>query len=465
MITRLPSRGAIAVAVLFALASVLLMLFVWRNVGGVTPLAPKQYRVHALFTEASQLQANADVRISGVNIGKVISVRPRGLRSDAILSIDARYAPLPSDVRAILRQKTLLGETFVALSPGNRDRPPLREGATIPIDQIAPTQPLDRVLGMLDAPTRARIVSLMTNSAAALDGREEDLNAAAGNFANGSRELAELTRILDGERPEIERLLRDGGAVLRTVSSEREAVRAVVRSGRRALGATARRNRELTATVRLAPALLRELRLASAALERTTVTAAPAVKRLRRVAPLLEPALVSVRDVSPQVRRLLAEMGELTPVARRALPAVSALLRAFSPLTSALAPAAAQIAPVVSYVGTFDRELVATMANVVSTTDATSPASDGRQTPYLRTLTAQGVETVVGYANRLGANRHNAYRSPGGLAAIAEGLTSSNCAHATEGGDAPPCRLQPGWQFGGGPVRYFQRIAPADPGP
>ncbi len=150
MITRLPSRGdARRRARCSSLASVLLTLFVWRSVGGPLPLQPQaSTRSRALFENASQLTKNADVRISGVNVGKVVEVRPRGLRTEATLSIDARYAPLPDDVRAILRQKTLLGETFVALSPGQpRRRRGWPTAATIRTAQVEPTQPLDRVLG------------------------------------------------------------------------------------------------------------------------------------------------------------------------------------------------------------------------------------------------------------------------------------------------------------------------------
>lgn len=453
-------------AVLFVLASVVLMLFVWRNVGGITPLEPKGYRIQVLFSEASQLQNNADVRISGVTVGKVTSVEPRGLRTEATLEIDARFAPLPSDVRAILRQKTLLGETFVALSPGDRDAPPIPEGGTLPVAQVEATQPLDRVLGMLDAPTREHLVSLLTNSEVLLHGREESLNAAAGNLASGTRELGDLMRVLDRQRPALERLLRDGGATLQTIGDARDAVGELVRSGDVALNAVGRRRAALAETVCRAPALLDELDAASSALTGTLGGAAPEVSRLAGITPLVRPGLEAARDVAPQIEALLTKMTTLVPPARRALPALTGLVGAFTPLTTAMAPAAAQIAPMISYVGRYDRELVATLANVSSTTAATSPRSDGTQVPYLRTLTMFGLETATGQERRLGSNRHNAYPAPGGLAGLEEGLASSNCAHAVEGGfpKAPPCRLQEGWLFEDDVSRYFQRVGPAQAG-
>ena len=37
-----------------------------------------------------------------------------------------------SDMRAILRQKTLLGETYIELTPGTPGAKPLKEGARLP---------------------------------------------------------------------------------------------------------------------------------------------------------------------------------------------------------------------------------------------------------------------------------------------------------------------------------------------
>ena len=78
------------------------------------------YRFNASFAEATQLAQEADVRISGVNVGKVkkIDLSEDG-RTDAEIELDDKYAPIPQDSRAILRQKTLLGETYIELTPGS----------------------------------------------------------------------------------------------------------------------------------------------------------------------------------------------------------------------------------------------------------------------------------------------------------------------------------------------------------
>src|SRR3954453_2916829 len=105
-----PRLSLILVAVVFALSCFGFTLFVWKSFGGPTPLEAHGYRFHVLFgTEASQLTTNADVRISGVDVGKVIKVSRRELGADALLEMKAKYAPIPENTRAIIRFKSLLG--------------------------------------------------------------------------------------------------------------------------------------------------------------------------------------------------------------------------------------------------------------------------------------------------------------------------------------------------------------------
>src|SRR3954465_6484046 len=103
-----PKLSLVLVAVVFALSCFGFTLFVWKSFGGPTPFEAHGYRFHILFgTEASQLTPNAAVRISGVNVGKVITVKRRGLGADAELQMDSRFAPVPKDIKAIIRYKTL----------------------------------------------------------------------------------------------------------------------------------------------------------------------------------------------------------------------------------------------------------------------------------------------------------------------------------------------------------------------
>src|SRR6266540_2277087 len=146
METRPPTITRILVAFGFALSCFALALFLWITFGGPLPLKPEGYRFTVPFDEATQLAQESDVRISGVPVGKVKSIElaDNGL-ADATIELDSRYAPIPTHTRAMLRQKTLLGETFVELTPGSTNGPTLPEGGTLPKAQVAESVQLDEV--------------------------------------------------------------------------------------------------------------------------------------------------------------------------------------------------------------------------------------------------------------------------------------------------------------------------------
>jgi phospholipid/cholesterol/gamma-HCH transport system substrate-binding protein len=151
-----PTAGRIAAMVLFTLSVFGLLMFLWASFGGTLPLKPQGYRFKAAFPEASLLVVEADVRMAGVNVGKVKSkeLGPGGRTTLAEIEIDNRFAPIREDTRAILRQKSLLGETYVELTPGSPDAGDLEEGATLPGRNVQDTVELDEVFQAFDPETR-----------------------------------------------------------------------------------------------------------------------------------------------------------------------------------------------------------------------------------------------------------------------------------------------------------------------
>ncbi len=135
-----PSFGRILVAVGFALSCFGLILFLWVAFGGPIPLQPQGYKITAYFPEATQLAQESDVRIGGVSVGKVKSVelappqeRVNGKdTTEATIEIDPQYAPISTDARAILRQKTLLGETYIELTSGTNPTATRRRSRSAP---------------------------------------------------------------------------------------------------------------------------------------------------------------------------------------------------------------------------------------------------------------------------------------------------------------------------------------------
>ena len=214
METRPPTVGRILIAIGFAVSCFGLFLFLWIAFGGPVPLKAEGYKVTVPFDEASQLAEAADVRISGVSVGRVSRVEggPDG-EAEATLELDARYAPLPEDTQAILRQKTLLGETYVELTPGSAESGSLPEGAHLPAAQVSEAVQLDEVFRTFDPSTRAAFQGWMQGQAAALRGRGDDFSVAIASLEPFADEAERALRLLDTQELAVSRLVRDGGEV------------------------------------------------------------------------------------------------------------------------------------------------------------------------------------------------------------------------------------------------------------
>ncbi len=174
----------VVVISIFALSCFSLLLFLWLSFGGPVPLKPEGYRVKASFPDAVQLAEQAEVRAAGVPIGRVVEneLDPQGNRTLATLQLDRKYAPLKSDARAILRQKTLLGETYVEVTTGSRQAGAIPEGGRLDDARVAQTVEFDELLRIFDPETRRAFQLWQRSQAAAAKGRGQDLNAAFGSF-------------------------------------------------------------------------------------------------------------------------------------------------------------------------------------------------------------------------------------------------------------------------------------------
>src|ERR1700727_395289 len=104
-----PSMTNILTMVLFALSVIGLLLFLWLSFGGTIPLTPRGYEFRVSFNDAGQLADQADVRIAGVSVGKVIgkTLDPAHNRTMVTIQMDNQFAPVRKDTEAILRTKTI----------------------------------------------------------------------------------------------------------------------------------------------------------------------------------------------------------------------------------------------------------------------------------------------------------------------------------------------------------------------
>ena len=449
MATRAPSTAVLAGLALFALSCFGIGLFLWKTFGGHVPLEPAHYRAHVLFgAEATQLTQGSEVRISGVRIGRVISTRPRGRRIDALMELDRQFAPLPADARAIVRFKTLLGESFVELTPGTRDGPKVPDGGRLATRNVAPTQTVDEVLATFDAPTRRAFKRFLNDFATATRGRGESLNAVLGNAAPTARDLRRLATVLDAEGPALSTLIRDSGRALNRIGDRGEDVRTLIGAGREVLGATAAQDRALTEPVRLTPGFLRRLERTMRSVDAATADAGPALRTLRPVAPLLRPALEGTVALTPQLRTAFRRLDPIVRASRRTLPALTRTLRASRPLLDALHPAGRELVPVLQLLELYRRDVVGSLATGAATAEGTVAGKH-----VVRIGLAINNETTLGQGTRQGSSRWNPYYAPGRAIDFWTGRQALDCRQAGNPTVPPesvqPCAQAEPWAFRG----------------
>ena len=427
MIKQTPSLGRIFAMVAFTLSCFGILVFLWLSFGGSVPLQPEGYRVTVQFPEATQLAKEADVRISGVRVGRVKTLEPNadtGL-TDAVLQIDARYAPLPRDTRAILRQKTLLGETYVELSPGDAgpdDKDILQDGGTLPRGQVADTVQLDEILRTFDPITRQRFTTWFDQQGISARGRAGQISAALANLTPFAEDTDEILRVLRAQGTATRTLIRDTGEVFAALTERKGQLRELIRNSNRTWQAIASRDEALADTFVVFPTFLRESRATTQRVTEFARVANPLVTQLRPAARQISPTLISLDQLSPDLRGFFQDLGPLVRVSRTGLPATEQVLENTRPILRRLDPFLRELTPVLDYLGLYKREIAAFFGNDSAATQPLGPSfTNSQPVHYLRVMNPLNPEIMTGYQNRLGTNRYNPYTEPGAYDRLGKG--------------------------------------------
>ncbi|MEU9825197.1 MlaD family protein [Micromonospora chersina] len=276
----------------FVLVSILGVGYVGvRYVGLGDRLFHAGYVVHVDLARAGGLFANAPVTYRGVPVGRVTAVALRGDGVRADLRID-RGVRVPDALRAVVAQRSAVGEQYLDLRPERDGGPYLVDGSVIPAARTGLPLAPETLLTNLDALVRSvdpdDLTVLITELGTAFEGNEKAL---ARLLDAGDALLAEADRRL----PETLALIRDARTVLTTQAESAEALR------RWSAGLA-----QLAATLRAADPDLRRL----------LAGGPPAGVELRAL----------LRGLEPDVGVLLGNLVTVNGIAARRLPGIEQLL-------------------------------------------------------------------------------------------------------------------------------------------
>jgi phospholipid/cholesterol/gamma-HCH transport system substrate-binding protein len=416
METRPPTFARILIAVGFAISCFALAVFLWITFGGPIPLKPEGYRFTVPFDEATQLAQESDVRISGVSVGKVkrIELSDEGL-AEATIELESDYAPIPDDTRATLRQKTLLGETYVELTPGSEEGTPLEEDGALPAAQVADSVQLDEIFRAFDPETRAAFQVWMQSQAEAFRGRGDDFSAAIAALEPLADEADQTLRVLDSQRLAVQRLVRDGGEVFAALSERQGQLSGLIRNSKTVFETTAARDAELADIFSVFPTFLRETRATLSRLETFARDTDPVVTQLRPAVRELSPTFIALGELAPDLGAFFLGLDRAIGGARDGFEALRDLLDDdLPPLLQRIDPYMQQFNSILEGVELYKREIAAFLGNVTASFNyASGTFPDGTFGRAFRTEAPLSPEVLSAYGNRLETNRTNPYLKPG----------------------------------------------------
>jgi virulence factor Mce-like protein len=391
------------------------------------PLKPQGYRVNVSFNEAVQLASQADVRISGVTVGKVKDVQPEQGRTEATLEIQPRYAPLPDDVKAILRSKTLLGETFVELSPGTKTAPPIPDHGSIPTAQVSGQVELDEVIRTFDAPTRAAFGDWLVGQADSIQGHGDQLNQAFGVLPVFFSDSNSLLDVLHRQDRALSKLFSNTADIFKAIDSQPGQLTQLITSSNRLLRVTAHRSQQLTDTFNEFPAFLRESRKTIAEFQSFSDGTQQLIGNTNQFADSSSAIMKKSVKVTDDARSIVNNLEPMLDKADAGLPATNEFLTLAKPTLAQLDPFLSNLNPVLSFVGMYQRELTGFAANVAASSNAqlsVDPPHIGQAIGghYLRAFTALTPDQLAYMGQKTTKTRSNAYPVPGWMDRLANGL-------------------------------------------
>ena len=211
-------KVGIFVAVMLALTGALFAIFAQYRGGA-------ENRYSAVFEDASSLKSGDSVRVAGVRIGTVNSVRLQPDNSVVVGFGADRNIVLTSGTKAAVRYLNLVGDRYLELvdAPGSSQIFP--PGSRIPVDRTMPALDLDLLLGGLKPFVRGlnpQAVNALTNSLIqVLQGQDGNLESLFSKTSAFSTALADnrqtVQQLVDNLNTTLATIAKDGDKFSATV--------------------------------------------------------------------------------------------------------------------------------------------------------------------------------------------------------------------------------------------------------
>ena len=279
----------------FAAVCIIGIEYLAVNIGQPLPFS-QNYTVHAVFSNADGIPTAADVRVAGVDVGKVTDVAsdPQypGETVVTMQITDSTAVPVFSNGYAMIKPKTLLGEKYVDLTVGDgASAEAISSGGFLPPAQTGKDVSNDEIFNAFDAQTRAQQQKVLAELDAATFARSGDIQAILPQLQQVIQNLDPVAHVYERDQPQVDSIFVQLNTIMQTLADEHEQLAGVLANGNAALSAVNQKDQALLTTLQEAGGFATELDNAMA----------PTVQQQRSAINQLQPALSSQNEFLNQV--------------------------------------------------------------------------------------------------------------------------------------------------------------------
>lgn len=315
------------------------------------------YRVRAIFDNSSFVIKGEDVKISGVNVGKIDDLDVDSHhRAVVVLKItDPAFIPFRKDATCHVGLQSLIGEQYVECSPTQPrggDKAPAPElpkvpqgqpGAGqhyLPVSQTSSPVGQDLLNDIMRVPQQQRLPLIINELGAGLTGNGDALAAALRRASPTLQKADKLVAILADQNRTLARLTDDSATILAPLAQHRRDLTGFIKNAGTAGAATARQGDALEQNFARLPAFLKELGPAADRLGALADQAAPAIRALDDQAPSVNQATQELGPLSTQATGALKTLGRVADQGRQTLPKANRVVTQLADLGVPLEPLA-----------------------------------------------------------------------------------------------------------------------------
>lgn len=181
-----------------------------------------QYTVALDLADSGGIFSNAEVTYRGVPVGTVgnLSLTRDGVQVE--LKLDNGGPDIPADTKAVVANRSAIGEQYVDLQPESDQGPYLVDGSEIAESKTATPVPVEDVLAstnaLVDSVPLSSLTTVVNELGVAFDGKGNDLQSLVDSLGN-------ISAAGDEALPQTLALVRDSVPVLNTQSQQSDLIR------------------------------------------------------------------------------------------------------------------------------------------------------------------------------------------------------------------------------------------------